>query len=81
MVEGKPIYLVKEGKFAIDNFSKEALGQDEFFAELRLKGVSHLGQVEIAIIETNGGRLMYLPALGFFILIPIQKMSTEVKPF
>ena len=55
MVEGKPICLVEEGKFAIDNFSKEALGQDEFFAELRLKGVSQLGQVESAIIETNGG--------------------------
>jgi uncharacterized membrane protein YcaP (DUF421 family) len=55
LVEGKPICLVEEGRFAIDNFSKEALGQDEFFAELRLKGVSHLGQVESAIIETNGG--------------------------
>ena len=55
VVEGKPICLVQDGKFAIDNFSKEALGQDEFFAELRLKGVSHLGQVENAIIETNGG--------------------------
>lgn len=54
LVEGKPISLVKEGKFAIDNFSKEALGQDEFFSELRLHGVSHLGQVEHAIIETNG---------------------------
>ena len=55
LVEGKPICLVEGGRFAIDNFSKEALGQDEFFAELRLKGVSHLGQVENAIIETNGG--------------------------
>ena len=55
LIEGKPICLVKEGRFAIDNFSKEALGQDEFFSELRLKGVSHLGQVENAIIETNGG--------------------------
>jgi len=55
LVEGKPISLVKDGRFAIDNFSKEALGQDEFFSELRLKGVSHLGQVEAAIIETNGG--------------------------
>lgn len=55
LVEGKPISLVEEGRFAIRNFSKEALGQDEFFAELRLKGVSHLGQVEHAIIETNGG--------------------------
>ncbi|MCG2613932.1 DUF421 domain-containing protein [Terrimonas sp. NA20] len=54
IVEGKPICLIREGRFAINNFSKENLGQDEFFAELRLKGVSHLGQVEQAIIETNG---------------------------
>ncbi|RYY62109.1 MAG: DUF421 domain-containing protein [Chitinophagaceae bacterium] len=54
LVEGKPICLVRDGRFAISNFSKENLGQDEFFAELRLKGVSHLGQVENAIIETNG---------------------------
>ncbi|MGZ5221911.1 MAG: DUF421 domain-containing protein [Chitinophagaceae bacterium] len=55
LVEGKPTCLVKDGKFAVDNFSKEALGQDEFFAELRLNGVSHLGQVETAIMETHGG--------------------------
>lgn len=55
MVEGKPVCLIEEGRFAIDNFQKEALGQDEFFAELRLNAVSHLGQVEHAIIETNGG--------------------------
>ena len=54
LVEGKPICLVEGGRFAIDNFSKENLGQDEFFAELRLKGISHLGHVEKAIIETNG---------------------------
>ena len=55
LIEGKPICLVREGRFAIHNFSKENLGQDEFFAELRLKGVSHLGQIEQAIIETSGG--------------------------
>ena len=55
LVEGRSICLVEHGKFAVDNFRKEALGQDEFFSELRLKGVSHLGQVETAIMETNGG--------------------------
>lgn len=54
LVEGKPICLIEQGQFAIDNFKKENLGQYEFFMELRLKGVSHLGQVENAIIETNG---------------------------
>lgn len=55
LVEGKPDQLIRDGVFAIENFEKEALGQDEFFAELRLRGVSHLGQVETAFIETNGG--------------------------
>lgn len=55
LVEGRPDLLVSEGTFAVENFKKEALGQDEFFAELRLRGVSQLGQVETAIIETNGG--------------------------
>lgn len=59
LVEGKPDLLVSEGAFAIENFKKEALGQDEFFAELRLRGVSQLGQVETAIIETNGGVSVY----------------------
>lgn len=53
-IEGRPICLVEKGRFAVENFKKEALGQDEFFSELRSRGVSHLGQVEIAIIETNG---------------------------
>lgn len=55
LIEGKPVCLIEQGKFAIDNFSKETLAQDEFFSELRLLGVSQLGQVDKAIIETNGG--------------------------
>ncbi len=54
LVEGKPVCLIENGVFAIDNFKKESLAQDEFFAELRVKGVSQLGQVELAVIETNG---------------------------
>lgn len=54
MVEGSSIYLIKDGEFAIENFKKENLGSDEFFAELRLKGISQLGQVETAIEEISG---------------------------
>lgn len=53
-LEGHPVLLIDKGRFAINNFEKEHLAQDEFFAELRLKNVSHLGQVETAIIETSG---------------------------
>jgi uncharacterized membrane protein YcaP (DUF421 family) len=54
LVEGKPVCLIKNGTFSVDNFKKEPLGEDEFFAELRLKGISQLGQVEEAIVESNG---------------------------
>lgn len=54
LVEGKSICLIENGEFSIENFKKENLGSDEFFAELRLKGVSQLGQVEQAIEEVSG---------------------------
>jgi len=53
-VEGDPTVVVKEGCVSIKNFKKEPLAQDEFYAQLRLNSVSHLGQVRLAILETNG---------------------------
>lgn len=54
LVEGKCAYLIKDGEFNIDEFGKEALAHDEFFAELRQQSISHLGQVDTAILETSG---------------------------
>lgn len=59
LVEGRCTYLIEEGEFSIENFSKEALPHDEFFAALRQHGVSHLGQVETAILETSGNVSVY----------------------
>lgn len=53
-VEGKPIYIIQNGEILVKNFKKELLSEDEFFAQLRLHSVSHLAQIEQAIIETNG---------------------------
>lgn len=54
LLEGRSICLIENGEFSIENFKKENLGSDEFFAELRLKGISHLGQIEQAIEEISG---------------------------
>lgn len=54
LIEGKSVCLIKDGVFALDNFKKEPLGEDEFFAELRINSISHLGQIEQAIVETSG---------------------------
>src|SRR5690606_10787104 len=54
IVEGEPVCLIENGRFAIDDFKKEGLAQDEFFMELRIQHVEHLGQVRQALIEIDG---------------------------
>lgn len=54
LLEGRPVYIVEEGVMVIKESSKDSLSKDEFFAELREKGVEHLGQVKTAILETSG---------------------------
>lgn len=53
-VEGKTECLIIDGKFSVSSFEKESLAQDEFFSELRIKSIEHLGQVKNAFIETSG---------------------------
>jgi uncharacterized membrane protein YcaP (DUF421 family) len=53
-IEGKAIRLIKEGRFEIKNVKKGELSKDEIFADLRQKGISHLGQVKTAYMEAGG---------------------------
>lgn len=59
VMEGEPVYLVEEGKFILENFEREPIAHQEFFAQLRQHSVTHLGQVKLAIIETNGMISLY----------------------
>lgn len=54
LLEGETKCLIQEGKFSISSFKKEGLAQDEFFSELRLYSIEHLGQVKNAYLETSG---------------------------
>jgi uncharacterized membrane protein YcaP (DUF421 family) len=54
LVEGETECLIDNGKFSPLKFEKESLSQDEFFTELRLKSIEHLGQVKQAYLETTG---------------------------
>ena len=61
-VEGVPTCIVKDGRFIVDNFKREPIALDEVFAQLRLNHISHLGQVQEAVIETNGEvSILFLP--------------------
>ena len=54
LFEGKPIYIIKDGRFTNKSSKKMQLGADELFAELRNKNINHLGQIKVALLETNG---------------------------
>lgn len=58
-VEGSPTCILKDGQILVKNFEEEPIARDEFYSQLRLHSVSHLGQVEEAIIETNGEVSIY----------------------
>lgn len=54
ILEGKAMYVIEDGLFTLEEKATNTFAKDEFFAEMREAGVSHTGQVEIAILESNG---------------------------
>lgn len=54
LLEGKPYCIIHEGKASKESLKHKELAMDEFFLVLRNQHVFHLGQVENAILETNG---------------------------
>lgn len=58
-MEGTTVCLISDGRFNVMTFEKESLAQDEFFSELRLNSVEHLGQVKYAYLETSGSVSVY----------------------
>lgn len=54
ILEGRPIYIAKDGLLIIKDIQKEKYSYDEFFAEMRQLRVEHLGQVKMALLETDG---------------------------
>ncbi len=61
-MEGEVQCLINDGRFASDSFGKENLAQDEFFSELRMQSIEHLGQVKHAYLETTGEVSIYFYA-------------------
>lgn len=54
LLEGKPAVIIEDGEFSWEKMKSQNMTEFEFFMELRLHGVEHLGQVRLAILETNG---------------------------
>jgi uncharacterized membrane protein YcaP (DUF421 family) len=62
LLEGKPLYLLRDGKMCLDEIDGNTMGADEFFGELRNQSIEHLGQLRYVILEDTGKlSIFYLP--------------------
>lgn len=62
VLEGDPVVIIENGEIALNNKGKSPFAKDEFFAEMRGKGIEHMGQVRLGILETNGSvSFFYFP--------------------
>ncbi|RZJ79796.1 MAG: DUF421 domain-containing protein, partial [Chryseobacterium sp.] len=53
ILEGDPQYVIEDGMFVLSD-EDLTFAKEEFLAELRQQSIEHLGQVRVAILETNG---------------------------
>lgn len=62
LLEGEPLYTIVDGQMLMASFKTSGLSQDEFFGELRIRNIEHLGQVKTVLIETSGEfSILYYP--------------------
>ena len=54
LLEGDPLYIIEDGQFLLVEASDQTYAKDEFFAEMRQQNIEHVGQVQTAVLETNG---------------------------
>ena len=54
IIEGHPIRLVEGGRFYYNEIKRQTMAQDEYLPDLRIHGVTQMGQVKYAFIEASG---------------------------
>jgi uncharacterized membrane protein YcaP (DUF421 family) len=87
LMEGKPIYIIRDGAMCLQELKSKELGSDEFFGALRGRNVDQLGQVKCAVLEDSGSvSVFYFPDEEVMPGLPIlpdeynQKSETIEKP-
>ncbi|RYF35544.1 MAG: DUF421 domain-containing protein [Comamonadaceae bacterium] len=58
-MDGKPVTVIEDGLYKLESLEGLNMASSELFMELRQKGVEHLGQVRLAILETDGDVSLY----------------------
>lgn len=54
IMEGSPIIIIQNGRYALNSRGNLLFSKREFFAELRDASIEHLGQVRMGVLEVDG---------------------------
>jgi uncharacterized membrane protein YcaP (DUF421 family) len=54
LVRGVPLLVVKNGEPVTDAMKEERLSLDDLYAQARQQGITRLGDIDLAILETDG---------------------------
>jgi uncharacterized membrane protein YcaP (DUF421 family) len=80
LIEGRHVRLIKDKRFAVENFKSRELSKDEIYSDLRMMGVTHLGQVEAAYIEASGRiSVFFLPDIEVGHGLPVRPELYQQK--
>ncbi len=53
-LDGKPITLMKDGKYITENLEKARVAKDEVEAQARLKGYDDMNRIKTVVLEQSG---------------------------
>lgn len=59
LVDGKPVTVIEDGLYKLESLEGLNMSSSELFMELRQRGVEHIGQVRLAILEIDGEVSLY----------------------
>jgi uncharacterized membrane protein YcaP (DUF421 family) len=58
-MDGAPVTVIQDGLYKLESMEGLNMSSSELFMELRQRGVEHLGQVRLAILEIDGDVSLY----------------------
>ena len=54
LIHGVPLIVVKDGEPLLDAMARERMTMDDLYAKARQQGIRRLGDIELAVLETDG---------------------------
>jgi uncharacterized membrane protein YcaP (DUF421 family) len=73
LVAGVPLVIVKDGEPLVDAMTHERMSLDELYAQARQQGIRRLGEIDLAVLETDG-------KVSFFTRDGSHEGAPETKP-